>query len=290
MNDVRQDDLEFCWRKVLINDPWFRLHFAFAPKPLVTQLLAVHALIAMLDQALNMSDEALVLAQLAWWQSELLPRSVSLSAHPVVRALRTSGALRQLGTARLEALVVQAVGQLRAGTPENREELEALCSKTGEARVSALRALEANDEADALLRGRCAAAGLHSIISRETHSERPDLWFVPLDLQALHQSSVRDISQGTASSGGVLVSLSDWEASWFDDQIMALKAGASQGAHSAKIIRYLVALGLSERLRFRRYLENMHAGNWRSPGRWRLADFLGIWRECHSRSSGDMEN
>lgn len=290
MNVVRQEDLAFCWSKALSNDPWLRLHFAFAPKPLATQLLAVHALIAMLDRALNMSDEALVLPQLAWWQSELLPHSLSLSAHPVVRALRTSGALQRLGPARLEALVVQAVGQLQAQTPGNREDLKALCNRIGEARVSALSSLGTSGDLEEHLRGRCAATGLHSIASREMHSERPDLWFVPLELQALHQSNVRDLSQGKASAGGLLVSLTDWEALWFDDQIRALKTGARQGGLSAKIFRYLLALGLSERLKFQRSLENMHAGTWRSPGRWRLTDFLTIWRECRRRSNRDVED
>ena len=109
MSEVRQADLEFCWQKVLENDPWFRLHFIFVPRQSAHQYLALHALFGMLDGVATASDESLVAPQLGWWQSELSPAGLAASAHPVVRVLRESGALKRLAPETLQANLAAAL-------------------------------------------------------------------------------------------------------------------------------------------------------------------------------------
>lgn len=280
MNEVLKADLDFCWEKVLNSDPWFRLHYAFAPKQLGQQILALHALFSMLDRALGLSDESLRLAQLAWWRSELSPENTEVSAHPVVRTLRESGAMQQLSGDQIEALVAQAVSQLRTESLNSQEELKTLCDQVGEAKVLSEAAIACKDRAQPALVGRCAGTGL-SAITREAGLEgRPALWFIPLDLQARHQSDLHTIKQSRAEIRAVLESLCRWGEAWFDEQVEALSQAVSSGIFAPGAARHLLAMVLSDQLRFLRAMKDLGDGGKGEPGPWRLADFMGIWREC----------
>lgn len=280
MSEVRQADLEFCWQKVLQNDPWFRLHFTFVPRQSGPQYLALHALFCMLDGVAMASDESLIAPQLGWWQSELSPDGLAASAHPVVRVLRQSGALERLATEHLEAIIASVLFQSQADRLPGRENLEELCNRVGEARILPELALGTEAVDMRVLRGRCAGTGLSRVVTRALQMENSLAPIIPLELQARHQVDRHGSGEGRGPESPILESMVDWAESWFDEQTAALGEVIAGGHCDAATGRHLVALTLSERLRLVRSIENMKASGSGTPGRWGVADFVRVWRQC----------
>jgi len=287
MNSVAKADLDFCWGEVLKGDAWFKLHFTFAPKAVAEQILALHALFAMLERPTVMSDESLATAQLAWWQAELSPRSATVSAHPVVRTLRNSKALESLPISLRQALVAQALELLRRSRPRSRSDLKARCSGIGEARVMSELSLVSKGRTLEELQGHCAGTGLSRMLSLALRSGA-GLWFVPLDLQARFQGSAQVKENPTAESTALMNAVGDLGEDWFREQLEEIRRKASTLGLSPWKFQHLFATMASQRLQLKRTIQSLKQGSGTGPARWRTADVMRIWRDCRSlsRSTG----
>lgn len=283
MNSVAKEDIDFCWDEVLKGDAWFRLHFTFAPKAVAEQILALHALFAMLERPTVMSEESLAIAQLAWWQAELSPQSATVSAHPVVRTLRNSNALERLPISLREALVAQAFELSRRSRPSSRSDLKARCSGIGEARVMSELSLVSEGRILEELQGHCAGTGLSRILSLALRSGA-GLWFVPLDLQARFQGSAQVIEQPTPKSTALMNAVGDLGEEWFRDQFEEIRRMASKLGLSPRKSQHLFATMASQRLQLERTIQRLKQGRGTEPARWRFADVLRIWRDCRRQS------
>jgi len=287
MNSVAKDDLDFCWDEVLKGDPWFRLHFTFAPKAVAEQILALHALFAILERPTAMSEESLAIAQLAWWQAELSPQSATVSAHPVVRTLRNSKALERLPISLRKALVAQALELLRRSRPSSRSDLKARCSGIGEARVMSELSLVSKGRTLEELQGHCAGTGLSRMLLIALRSGA-GLWFVPLDLQARFQGSAQVNEKPTPESTALMNAVGELGEEWFREQFEEIRRKASTLGLSPRNFQHLFATMASQRLQLKRSIQSLEQGRGTELARWRTADVMRIWRDCRrlSRRTG----
>ncbi len=288
MSSDAGNDLAFCRRRVLENDPWFSLHNVFVPAQRKEQILALHALFAVLERALLLSEESLILSQLGWWQGELQPEQARLSAHPVVRALKSSGALKSLSQDIIAALLSQALDRLRIEPISDEAQLRSLCDRVGRAYLSAECTIGIDKRPSAHVDVNCAGTGLSVLLGSAMRGAETSLWFLPLTLQARHGCDSRAICAGSEDAVAVLQALDLLGAEWFGDQLVQMQrahAGLPANVHSR---RHLFAWVLSDRHKTARSLRVM----WRQPpagiARWRAADFLRVWAGCRklTRSGG----
>ena len=277
---MHSKDLAFCWEKVLISDPWFRLKYAFAPKGIRNQLLGVHALFAMIDQSLSKSDEKIVMAQLSWWQSELIPECAAVSNHPVIRVMRESGATSHLHPNFGESLIGQALYQLSTPLISRTEDLKSACNTIGHARMSVLSSISSECLGGLTLRAECQGSGFCCLLRSAIASGSTELWFVPLEMQAKYSCSSQEMFDSNAQSVEIWSALSDLAVSWFDRQLVNLAKELSGEESVPKGARYLLATTLVERLWTMRSLETMPESPLGRSVQWGVGEFLGVWRKC----------
>lgn len=280
MSTPPQDDLSFCWEQVLSHDPWFRLHFVFAPKHQADQILALHALFAMLERALTLSDESLSLAQLAWWRAELQPERAMVSAHPAVRAYRVSNNNRILPPEVTNLLIGQLIDRLQAQPLGDEQSLKDLCDRVGQSSVRAQLSLYFDDAESLPLEGHCAGSGLVCLIDAALKSPQQAWWFTPLSLQAKHQFSPSPNMQSGQGAMAVVQTFSEWGGAWLAEQIenfgrTSLPPGETQSAR-----RHLIAMMNAQSIRLSRILNSLVKNGRSDPGRWRLLDMVRVWSSC----------
>ena len=285
MNQHSEDDLRFCWDQVLQQDPWFRLHYVFAPKQTANAILGVHALFAMIERTLSVSDETIVLAQLAWWHAELTRDRAGVSAHPVVRSLRNSCGLDGLLEEISELFISQALFRHQAEPVKDQAELKALCDRIGMAKIQAELALLPDEKIGASLRGRCAGTGLSCIVDAALKCTPSRFWFMPLDLRAKFQIDMSAADQTGHDHTAPVSFLMDLGNAWFNEQIGALASEESYSTDSQRIRRHLMALVKTQQLRFSRTMSELAKGGGVSSTRWGLSDFIRVWAACRSVSS-----
>lgn len=280
MSVIPEDDLNFCWEQVLSHDPWFRLHFVFAPKHQADQILALHALFAMLERALSLSDESLSLAQLAWWRAELQPERAMISAHPAVRAFRVSNENQALPLEVTDLLIGTMIDRLQSQPLTDEQSLKALCDRVGKSRVRAQLSLCFDNEETPPFEGHYAGTGLVCLIDAALKTPQEAWWFTPLSLQAKHQFSPGLTMQSGQGEIAVLQTFSEWGGAWLEDQIenfgrMSFPAGAAQSTR-----RHLIAMMNAKAIRFSRTLNSLVANGRSDPGRWRMLDVVRVWSSC----------
>lgn len=274
------NDLAFCRRRVLENDPWFSLHNIFAPAQRKEQILALHALFAALERALLLSEESLILSQLNWWQGELQPEQALLSAHPVVRVLKSSGVLKSLSQDIIAALLSQALDRLGIESISDEAGLRSLCDRVGRVYLSAECAIGVDKRPSPHVDLNCAGTGLSVLLGSALRSAAMPLWFLPLTLQARHGCDSRAICAGSEDAVAVLRALDLLAAEWFGDQLVQMQRAQAGLPANVDARRHLFAWVLSDRQKTARSLQVM----WRQPpagiARWRAADFLRVWGGC----------
>lgn len=281
---MTREDLDFCWNQAVENDAWFRLHFTFAPREVANPILALHALFAMLERPAAMSEESLGLAQLAWWQAELSPQAAAVSAHPVIRTLRTSGALENLPISLREALVIQALEVSRGSRPSSCSDLKAFCDRVGAARVLAELSLVLQGRALEHPDGHFAGTGLSRILANSLRFAT-GLWFVPLDLQARFHCSADAIEQSKPENEALFDALGDLGEEWFNEQEETVgRAVPARGAR-LRAAQHVFASMASDKLHLKRTIASLKEGGGGNPGRWRVSDVVKVWRDCRRFSS-----
>lgn len=283
MTSNSESDLQYCRDEALLADPWFRLHFSFAPGAHSGKILALHALFAGLQRPLTMSDESLSLAQLAWWHQELSPQGWKGSAHPVVRALRDTGVLPLLGTGAIDSLLAQIPRIIERITPASVEELRTLCDGFGMSRVGAeIRAVNEGRQVQELgISG--AGSGLTTLVELAQRSGG-DFWFLPLDIRARHRIDRAIFDQHAPRRREALESLRKLGEDWHGEQYSRLETAARSGMISLPENRHLFAWLTSQRLQLQASLRHI-VRHGRPPLRpWSVGDPLRIWRACRRLS------
>ena len=274
MQSVSTEDLSFCWQQVLKHDPWFRLHFQFAPRQYGQAILALHALTTLLEETLDSSEEALTITRLQWWRTELSPEKAPISAHPVIRALREAREGQEVPPEFTDPLMAQILMRLQAEPVQDQQALKALCDQVGRAKVSAVLGL--SDPTISGVADPCSfsGTGLASLVHFALTSKNQSWWFVPLALQARYQFDLNDMQNVGAGSQSVLQVLLESIETWFDEEISQTAALVN---HDEGMRRYLAAKASANKIRTRRIVGSLLAGNVGSLGRWKLSDLIRVW-------------
>lgn len=288
---VSEDDLTFCRRRVLENDPWFKLSDVFLPAATKHQVLALHALIASIEDALLLSDEALSLAQLGWWQSELSEEQARQSGHPVVRLLRNSGTLQLLSQDLIAALLHQALERLQVDSISSEEELKSICDRVGKAQLTALSAVGPEVSKPVRRDMVCAGTGLSMLLFSALRGNATPLWFLPLTLQARHGCDARAVALGSNQGRAILRSLEGLSRQWFEEQLAHMGRSDSGLSKTQPSSRHIVAWVLTGRLKTARTLRVMRRSQSGAVAAWRPSDFVKIWAACRriTRSMGGKQ-
>lgn len=280
MNEVLSRDLDFCWEQVLSNDSWFRLHFAYAPKAHDQRLLALHALFAMLERPLLASDESVGVTQLAWWREELSQDRLVRSRHPVLGALRASGALSDLSQKHFDALLASILHLSQFPPQRTKGDLKHLCNHIGEARLVMELAVAGPGIDPTPLFQRCAGSGLARMVDLAGRRPEKLVHLLPLDLQARHLVSLRELENKAEEARAAIARFSEWGRMWLREQSSALALVAGQSGPSQDCVRHLVALTQVQQIRFERAMNGLREEGKMNLGRWRLGDPLKVWRGC----------
>jgi phytoene/squalene synthetase len=182
------NNLDFCWERVLKSNRQFRVSHLFAPDEFAGQILALHALFASIDQ-LNSGagDEFVARQKLEWWRSELRPGNIGKSNHPVLRFLVETGAASSLPVTDLDAFLDTAEVRLAARAPSDHEELEQLCHLIYLPRIQLECALSNQDhQFVGGLREMVQTGGLLQLMRESEARKEGAFWWIPLSTMARH--------------------------------------------------------------------------------------------------------
>lgn len=164
----------------------------FIPAAHEPRLLAFEALFRSLrDIPLSVSEPAVGLAKLGWWQKELAQASTKGSQHPVVRAMLVSGALAQLDLDLFNSYLHALMLQMQEECPADTAALGQSLRDTAGMEAQMLAGASAPDP---LISMACAARLLELMRTLS----RPDAehGWLPLDLVARHK-----LARGADGSG-----------------------------------------------------------------------------------------
>lgn len=285
MTEVLRNDLEFCWTEVLRSEPWFRLSFSFAPAAISHRILALYALFAMLERPLAAADETVLAAQLAWWRDEFTPQRSAVSSHPVVRALRASGALACVSSENLDRLLSATYRLAQPHTLQSNDELRALCNNLGAARANLELAVAAGNANFDSVSSNSAGTALLRLVDMAGSDLTHLVKLVPLELQAKHQYPATKLEECSRARQEIFSALGNLGSDWLEKQLDALSK-LMQELGLRREARHLVAAIQVSKIRFESTIQGLLEDNATEPGRWSLLDAVEVWRGCRRISLG----
>lgn len=284
VTEPREEDFQFCLDHVEAHDPWYRLHLVFASRASHVQITATQALFVMLERAIELSEESLVLTQLAWWRQELQPDRTAMSAHPVIRALRESNNAQLPHPATMDALIGAQLERSQAESVVDPESLRALCERLGWPMVCAHLGVNIEDKVAQELAGHCAVSGLLCLIDSALRKQDKSWWFVPLTLQAKHQLNLNSTGLTEQNHASVLAVMLELSGQWAGDQRVFLGQMNVGKETDLPALRYLVAKNASHLIRLNRTRKHLGSQGQLNPGKWGIGDMLRVWSACRSFS------
>ncbi|HSM69304.1 MAG TPA: squalene/phytoene synthase family protein, partial [Xanthomonadales bacterium] len=143
MSALSETDRQHCLERGRRPGSIYFVTHRFMPAALQEPLLVLQALLTEIRGIpFAVTDPAVALAKLGWWQQELSGPDRDQSQHPVVRSGVTSGLFDCIGAQVLDAYLL-AIGQLVRGEPlEDRESLHRISRDIGGADVRMMASLE----------------------------------------------------------------------------------------------------------------------------------------------------
>lgn len=181
---LRESDRSACEELALVPGSEFEGVFRFMPPREREWLLSLEALFRSLrDIPLGVSDPSVGVAKLAWWQQELVRAPDEGSQHPVVRALRDTGALGAMDPDAFADYLHALVTELQEEPVTNLDALRDRLARTagGEARLLAGQ----GGFSDSQLEAAGAASRLLELMRSLAGGGAP-VW-LPMELVARHQ-------------------------------------------------------------------------------------------------------
>lgn len=156
----------------------------FLPNEAEMRMLALEALFRSLrDIPLTVSDPAVGVAKIGWWQRELAVAREEGSQHPVVRALLETGALAVVERGAFAAYLHALVAALQEESIPDTGALHEALAETAGAEATLL-ASESGADPQALVQAGCAARLLE--LARTLGRPAGQFDWLPLDLVARH--------------------------------------------------------------------------------------------------------
>ncbi len=203
MKLVSPGDLAACEATALRPGSTFEISFRFAPAGFAARILALEALfVSVRNITYEVSDPAVGLAKLSWWQKETRGDAMRQSQHPVVRALRDSEALAGAGDGLLAGYFNSLAGFLVSGLFETGADLLRAAKCIG-GQEAILEAGGTGGDPWADDAAKLGAAGFLAWLIRNIRGRTcSESWWVPLDFQARF-GVTRDSGQAGSGNGGL---------------------------------------------------------------------------------------
>lgn len=183
MATVTAIDRSFCWETVQRTRPELRISHAYAHPAHSDRILALHAWLSAVETTVSVpSDTQVARAKLEWWRAELLDRSPSESAHPIVRFLVRSGCLERLPKILLQTELLLADRRIDRCAVPSRDALKDLCLGIGNSQMSLELAITEQMPSEDETTSSCMRLnGLVQLLRESLRSSRLGLWWAPLD-------------------------------------------------------------------------------------------------------------
>jgi len=214
MYDPKDESQEFAIRHY----PALRLSLPYVAEPLRHKLLALHGLLANIEDSVCRASDAIVSrARLAWWLEELQQARKNGGNHPISKSLHSSGALNQLPGELLGRLVVSAENRLDLAGIKNEASLKTLCMNLGMIQLEFERALQNDPDPEYSFAGQFAAMnGMVQLLRESFRSVQASYSWIPLSLCAQFELNRQSLSAnpGSRESSALFFSLAELGLSW----------------------------------------------------------------------------
>lgn len=148
-------------------------------------MLSLQSLMVELDSVLwEVSEPAVALAKLGWWQNELQPSTRQHSQHPAIQAAHRSGLFQRAGEPELEHLIVNTGRLARGESISERSTLIEHCRALGSSEVRLLAAVDGTRITSECTEALGTAMVLMRFTERLDSALPGECWWVPLNDQA----------------------------------------------------------------------------------------------------------
>ena len=214
-----------CGELALEEGAEFDLAYRFWPGPERDRLLALEALFRSLrDVPLTVSDPAVGVAKISWWQQELASVQENGSQHPVVRAGTMTEALPAASMGNFQSYLMQLLLALEDHSLSSVDMLREVLFQTAGEEAVIMTGCAPGDVAPGL-RAAAAAARLLELMRTLARRATEHRW-LPLDLMARHRLSRQDDSDAEARQA-LVVSLAELAQQWRQSEPLMPGSNAS---------------------------------------------------------------
>ncbi|MEJ8567552.1 squalene/phytoene synthase family protein [Elongatibacter sediminis] len=182
----KENDILFCTDLVNRIRAPFQISSRYAPKDAQLRLLAGHAFLCAIEEAVGSTrDPGVARARLAWWHHELLESNSSGSQHPIPRLLADSGAFKTLDRDCIKTELQAAMARVDREALVSQQALAQMCRELGENQWKLERSLgiSASKTAKAVP-PRVCAVGLMQVFRESLRSAFLGFWWIPLAVSA----------------------------------------------------------------------------------------------------------
>jgi len=231
MADISSVELNHCRELALSPGSLFEFTSRFMQAGQLKPLLALYALkqaIGTIPQ--SPVDDAVKWAKLKWWSEELVADPALPSRHPVLRALRLSGARARLNNTLLLSLVSDAVKQVDIAPNRDENAMFDQFSATGMTEIQMELALDKAEVDTHNLDFLAAASGLFHWISGFAPGQRPETERLPMNILAKFNVSAAQLEGNSRPDELplIMMQLAGLGLNWFSEGLSGLKISADK--------------------------------------------------------------
>ena len=197
MNGLSSVEFDHCRELALRPGSIFEFTYQYLSPGSLEQYLAFYALKQNICTIpFGHVDDAVKWEKLKWWSEELLADPDSQSRHPVVRALKTSGARAKLENNQLLRLISGALMQIDAAPDSDTNTMFERFSELGAAEIELELLLEDASIDKSSLSSLAAASTLAELIFSFAPGQRSQIERLPLELLAKYSVNSSDLESG----------------------------------------------------------------------------------------------
>ena len=272
-------EFEHCRELAMPSGSLFEFSSRFLPVDQLEPLLALYALTgAICSISRSPVDDEVKWAKLKWWSDELIAEPELPSRHPVLRALRQSGARSRIDNSLILGLLHEVARQIDAAPSADEHALFDRLSQSGAAEFNLELALDAARIEENTKGFLAAASSVFRLISSFGPGQRRETDQIPMSLLAEFNVSSTQLKEdpGSAESAGIVLNLAALGEDWFAQGLSDLKVVSGNEPGAGSVTHLQLRWALEKRI-MGRIKEDVH-GFLASGLRYGPADAWFSWR------------
>ena len=216
-------ELEHCREAALVKGGLFEFTSRYLPAERSDEYMALYAIVRTIHSIPDAHvDESVKWAKLKWWSEELLAEPGSVSRHPVLRALWTTGARSKIDASLLQSLVSDAVTRIDMAPCSDENDLYARLAALGSTKTCLELAIDEQNIEKHSLQNLSAASGLLGVLSSFTKGNNAEYNQIPLNVLAKYNLSVQQLEQQPAELAKVISHLAEFALGWLAQGVSGL--------------------------------------------------------------------